>query len=373
MRIFVFGSSITSSFWNGAATYYRGIYKQLARLGHEITFAEPDIYGRQQNRDVSQIEYANVIVYRTPQDIEEMLRRAFESDLVIKHSGVGADDELLEKRVLEAREYGRLVAFWDVDAPATLHRVENHKSDPFRPSIPLYDFVFTYGGGAPVIRRYLALGARSCHPIYNALDPDSHHPVDPDQSLECDLVFVGNRLPDREKRVDAFFLRAASLAPEMAFILGGEGWAGKQLPPNVRWIGHVGTNSHNRINCSARMVLNINRESMADTGFSPPTRVFEAAGAAACMITDSWDGIETFFQPGREILVARDAEEIVRHLREKPEEQCERIGSAMRTRALQEHTYELRAGRVDEILASAEESRARQILNDDYSPRERTA
>ncbi|HEX6881347.1 MAG TPA: glycosyltransferase [Terriglobales bacterium] len=373
MRIFAFGSSITSSFWNGAATYYRGIYRQLARLGHEITFAEPDIYGRQQNRDVSEIEYANVMVYRTPQDLESVLRRSLDFDLVIKHSGVGADDELLEKRVLEAREHGRLVAFWDVDAPATLHRVEDDRADAFRTSIPQYDFVFTYGGGESVIRRYLALGARSCYPIYNALDPESHFPVDPDESLQCDLVFVGNRLPDREKRVEAFFLRAAELAPEMSFILGGEGWAGKRLPLNVRWIGHVGTSSHNRINCSARMVLNINRESMADTGFSPPTRVFEAAGAGACMITDYWEGIGTFFEPGREILVARDAMEIVRHLREKSQEQCQRLGSAMRARALQEHTYELRAGSVDQILGSVEETKPDPVLGNEYSSRERTA
>ena len=102
-----------------------------------------------------------------------------------------------------------------------------------------------------------------------------------DAELACDLVFVGNRLPDRERRVEEFFLAAAELAPEIRFVLGGEGWGGKTLPPNVRWIGHVGTGDHNRINCSARMVLNINRESMAQVGFSPPTRVFEAAGAAS--------------------------------------------------------------------------------------------
>ena len=103
-------------------------------------------------------------------------------------------------------------------------------------------------------------------------------------------------------------MRAAEQAPEFSFVLGGEGWGGKPLPPNVRWIGHVGTGDHNRINCSARMVLNINRESMASVGFSPPTRVFEAAGAGACLITDDWAGIEEFFEPGCEILVARDAQ-----------------------------------------------------------------
>jgi spore maturation protein CgeB len=244
------------------------------------------------------------------------------------------------------------VAFWDVDAPATLARVEADPGDPFRRLIPQYDFIFTYGGGAPVVRHYSALGARNCHPIYNALEAGTHHPVPPDPALLCDLLFVGNRLPDREQRVEEFFLRAAELAPEMNFILGGEGWSSKSLPPNVRWIGHVSSSRHNILNCSARMVLNVNRESMAKVGFSPPTRIFEAAGAAACLITDHWAGIETFFAPGRELLVAASAAEVVVYLRGIDPRQAHSIGGAMRARALKEHTYALRAAEVDAILAS---------------------
>jgi spore maturation protein CgeB len=353
MRMFVFGSSITSSYWNGAATYYRGIYKSLAALGHQITFAEPDIYNRQQNRDLGEIEYAQVMVYQTPRDIHKLIGLASTAELVIKHSGVGGDDDVLERLVLECRSSHAQVAFWDVDAPATLQRVEGDPRDPFRRCIPQYDFVFTYGGGAEVVERYRRLGARRCHPIYNALDPATHHRERPDAELACDLVFVGNRLPDRERRVEQFFLRAGELAPEMSFVLGGEGWGGKALPPNVRWIGHVGTGAHNRINASARMALNINRDSMADVGFSPPTRVFEAAGAATCLITDKWRGIEKFFAPGREILVAESAEEIVGFLRGTPAAEALAIGDAMRSRALAEHTYAQRAVEVEEILCAA--------------------
>jgi spore maturation protein CgeB len=355
--MFVFGSSITSCYWNGAATYYRGIYKSLAALGHEITFAEPDIFDRQQNRDLSEVEYAKVIVYQTPGDIDELIELASTADLVIKHSGVGAADELLERRVLDCRSAHAQVAFWDVDAPATLERAEGDPYDPFRNCIPQYDFVFTYGGGSEVVQRYRELGARNCHPVYNALDPETHHPELPDPAISCDLVFVGNRLPDRERRVEQFFLRAAELAPEMSFILGGEGWAGKPLPANVRWIGHVGTSQHNRVNASARMVLNINRDSMADVGFSPPTRVFEAAGAGACVITDNWYGIEKFFEPGREILVAEGAEEIVGFLSGKSAEEARAIGDAMRARALATHTYAQRADEVENILCAARPDR----------------
>ncbi len=353
MKLFVFGSSITSSYWNGAATYYRGIYKNLAALGHQVSFAEPDIYRRQQNRDLSEVEYAQVIVYQTPRDIDELIGLASTAELVIKHSGVGSDDELLERRVLECRSPQVQVAFWDVDAPATLQRVESDVRDPFRRCIPEYDFIFTYGGGDEVVERYRRLGARCCHPIYNALDPEAHHREVPDADFACDLVFVGNRLPDRERRVEEFFLRAAELAPEMRFVLGGEGWGGKALPANVRWIGHVGTGAHNRINASARMALNINRDSMADVGFSPPTRVFEAAGSATCLITDKWRGIEKFFEPGREILVAGNAEEIVGYLRGAPAAEARALGDAMHRRALAEHTYAQRAAEVDGILRAA--------------------
>ncbi|HZU43662.1 MAG TPA: glycosyltransferase, partial [Terriglobales bacterium] len=193
-----------------------------------------------------------------------------------------------------------------------------------------------------------------CHPIYNAVDPETHHPVPADPALRCDLVFVGHRLPDRERRVDDFFLRAAAMAPEFSFVLGGEGWAGKPMPANVRWIGHVATGAHNRVNCSARMVLNINRDSMAQTGFSPPTRVFEAAGAGACLVTDAWTGIDTFFAPGSEILIATSAEEIVKLLRDTSAEEAAQIGTRMRERALRDHSYALRARQVDEILKSAD-------------------
>lgn len=356
MRMFVFGSSILSSYWNGAATYYRGIYKELHRLGHHVTFAEPDAYGRQQKRDAHNFSYVNSVIYQAADEIPGLLQGASGCDLVIKHSGVGVFDELLEQKVLECGSRQTKVAFWDVDAPATLARVETGAGDRFRLLIPQYDFIFTYGGGPPIVEHYRRLGAADCYPIYNALDPDTHHPEESRHELRCDLVLVANRLPDRERRVEDFFLRAAQLAPEMSFLLGGEGWGGKPMPANVRWIGHVGTRDHNSVNCSARMVLNLNRDSMAGVGFSPPTRFFEAAGAAACVITDRWAGIEQFFQPEQEILVASSAEEIIQHLRSCSAHRVHEIGENMRKRALRDHTYALRARQLDAILRATQES-----------------
>lgn len=351
MNLFVFGSSITSAYWNGAATYYRGLYRGLHRLGHHITFAEPDIYDRQKNRDLKEDPpYARVIVYTATRDLPELLKGAARADLVIKHSGIGADDTVLEEAVLSCRSRRTKVAFWDVDAPATLARVQTYPQDRFRQCIPQYDYVFTYGGGPPVVSAYEALGARRCYPIYNGLDPDIHHPTDPNPSYAGDLFFMGNRLPDREQRVEDLFLKSAEMRPENRFVLGGEGWSDKPLPPNVRYIGHCPTDWHNVLNCSSRFVLNIDRESMARWGYSPPTRIFEAAGAACPIITDAWEGVDAFFEPGKEILVASSANDVARFLSEITPEQARSIGLQARRRALDYHTYDQRAATVNRIL-----------------------
>src|SRR5205809_487477 len=181
MNIAFFGSSLVSAYWNGAATYYRGLIRALAKRGHSITFYESDAFDRQRHRD----------------------------------------------------------------APATLDRVHTNAADPFLPLIPRYDFVFTYGGGPPVIEAYTKLGAQVCVPIYNALDPSTHHPVDRDARFAADLGFLGNRLPDREARVEEFFLKPAAKLAGRTFLLGGAGWQDKPMPVNVKYVGHVYTRDHN--------------------------------------------------------------------------------------------------------------------------------
>ena len=346
MKIFAFGSSIVSSYWNGAATYYRGCYKYLARLGYDITFAEPDAYGRQQHRDAGDFSYVKSVVYQPGVDLDRMLEIAGRADIVIKHSGIGVDDAELELRVLECSRTA-MCFFWDVDAPATLQRVRSNTADALRAATPGYDAVLTYGGGPKARDGFLEFGARAYYSIYNALDPDTHHPVAPDPELACDVAFLGNRLPDREARVEELFLRAAELAPDQRFLLGGEGWGDKALPKNVRYIGHVPTAMHNRVNCSAGMVMNINRVSMADFGFSPPTRVFEVAGAGTCMLCDDWPGIADCFEPGSEILVVRSAEDVASALHTHDAAERRRIGDAFHARALRDHTYVQRALQVD--------------------------
>lgn len=351
MQIAFFASSLVSAYWNGAATYYRGIVRALADRGHRITFYEPDAYQRQQHRDIEDPPWARVVVYPATDD---GVRRAIDSargdELIVKASGVGVFDQFLEAAIADLKTASNLVAFWDVDAPATLDRVHHDAADPFAALITRYDIVFTYGGGHPVVAAYAALGARHCVPIYNALDPETHYPAEPDSRFEGALGFLGNRLPDRERRVEQFFLEPAAQLPQFQFLLGGAGWGDKPKSANVKYFDHVYTRDHNAFNCTPGAVLNISRESMARYGFSPATRVFEAAGAGACIITDAWEGIELFLQPDCEVLVARDGEGVAEHLRALTPARARALGKAAYRRVLAEHTYAHRAATVEAVL-----------------------
>ncbi len=351
MTVAFWGSSLVSAYWNGAATYYRGILRALARRGHTITFFEPDAYDRQKHRDIPDPEWARIVVYdaANEEEVTRHLRWSEACDVVVKASGVGVLDQELEAHVSNFPASVCKV-FWDVDAPSTLERIANDPADPFHQALKRFDVVLTYGGGQRVTDEYEARGARECHAIYNALDPDVHHPVEPEARFRGDLAFLGNRLPDREARVDEFFLRAARQVPEKRFLLGGNGWADKPMSGNVTYLGHVYTKDHNALNCSAHAVLNISRDSMARYGFSPATRVFEAAGAAACLITDEWEGIDYFFSPGSELLVARNGDEVAQMLNQLDPLRARAIGEAARRRVLADHTYEGRGGLVEAVL-----------------------
>jgi spore maturation protein CgeB len=352
--IAMFGSSLVSAYWNGAATYYRGIIRALHDCGFDVTFYEPDAYDRQAHRDIAEPDWARVVVYPATQaGVAAALERARSADILIKASGVGVFDELLEAELPRlGGTLGRTTVFWDVDAPATLQRMRADADDPFRAQVGRYDLVLTYGGGPPVIAEYERFGAHRCVPIYNALDPQTHFPVAADPRFAGELAFLGNRLPDREARVAQFFLEPARRLLALRFVLGGSGWGQDiALSENVRYVGHVYTRDHNAFNCSSRAVININRNSMAATGYSPPTRVFEAAGAQACLICDAWEGIELFLDPGSEVLCVSSGEEVAQLLPGLSAGVARRIGRAAQRRILAQHTYAHRAAELRALLA----------------------
>lgn len=349
-----YGSSLLSSYWNGAATYYRGLLSALAPLGWQITFYEPDAYERQSHRDIDPPAWARVQVYRaTPQAMQAAAAEAAAADVVVKASGVGVFDDDLLLLTMQAARPDALRVYWDVDAPATLADLRRNRAPVLHRMLGELDLVLTYGGGDPVVRAYRQAGAADCVPVYNALDPTAHYPVPPDPALASDLSFLANRMPDREARAQAFFFAPAARLPQCHFVLGGSGWQDKPRSANVHWIGHVGTRLHNAFNASAKAVLNVARDSMAAMGFSPATRIFEAAGAGACIITDAWEGIELFLTPNEEVLVARDGADVAAHLAGLSRERARAIGERARQRVLAGHTYARRAEQVDRLLREA--------------------
>lgn len=351
MKIAFFGSSLLSTYWNGAATYYRGLLRAGAALGWDVTFYEPDAYGRQQRRDMDPPSWAKVVVWpATPEGVRSVIDQARAADIVAKASGVGVFDLELLDGLLAAARPDAVRVLWDVDAPATLAGLAADPHDPLAVALPALDLVLTYGGGPPVVETYRRFGARACACIYNALDPQTHAPAPAEPRFAADLALLANRLPDREDRIDRFFFQAARRLPHRPFLLGGEGWGEAQLPPNVRPIGHVGSADHNAFNASALAVLNVARDSMAAVGFSPATRVFEAAGAGACLISDAWDGFDQFLKPGEEALLARDGEEVAALLAALTPKRARQIGQAARRRVLAEHTYAHRAREADRVL-----------------------
>ncbi|MBW7969599.1 glycosyltransferase [Bradyrhizobium sp. BR 10289] len=354
MKICFFGSSLVSSYWNGAATYYRGMLKQIAALGHDITFFEPDAFERQAHRDIADPDWARVVVYpATTEGWRGALDVAARSaDMLIKASGVGVFDSELELAVA-ALPSRTVRIYWDVDAPATLEAMAGDPEHHLRRAISSYDMVLTYGGGDGVVSAYRAIGARDCVPIYNALDPETHFPSPPKPGFACDLSLLANRLPDREQRVERFFLDVARELPDKTFVLGGSGWETKDTASNIRKIGHVGTGEHNAFFGSGLATLNVNRDSMARYGFSPPTRVFEAIGAGACLITDQWDGIDHFLEPGREVLVAANGAEAASHLDALSIDRAAAIASRARARILSHHTYRHRANQFNQIFVGS--------------------
>jgi len=362
VKIAFYGSSLLSSWWNGAATYYRGLLRDLAGRGYAITFYEPDAYDRQNHRDMDAPDWARSVVYpATAEGLRSVLAEAGAADVVVKASGVGVFDDELISGIIEHASRRALKIFWDVDAAATLDELRHDADHPVRRALESLDLVLTYGGGPPVVSAYESFGAARCVPIYNALDPSTHFPVVPDPRFVADLSFLGNRLPDREARVERFFLEPAASLPNRRFLIGGNGWESKELSSNVRHLGHVFTHEHNAFNCTPLAVLNVARDSMADVGFSPATRVFEAVGAAACLITDAWEGIDMFLKPDEEVLIARDGKDVADLLRNLTPEKARAIGQAGLRRALDEHTYAHRGAEVDALLRAEMASRLEEV------------
>lgn len=347
LNIAFFGSNLLSADQNSPAAFYRGLVRALSEKGHRITFYEPEI----EDAPAPKYQGARIITFG-PEDESalEALEHAEESDLIVKCSGVGICDDLLEAAVLELKRPETLVAFLDLDAPATLDRIQNNPEDSFHSLIREYDFILARGGGTPVVDTYLNAGAADCIPLHDALDPNVNFPAGPDKRFECDLGFNCDHKPACEPRMEEFFAKPASQLPEKKFLLAGKGWQDKAIPANAAYIGEISPALHNAFNGTPMAILNINRGCRARYGFSPAAGVFEAIGAGACLITNKWEGVELFLEPDKEVLVAGNGDEVAEILRRLTPERAREIGRAAHARVLAEHTFLHRATQIEKVL-----------------------
>lgn len=351
MQIACFGASLVSAYEHGAATYCRGLLRALAGRGHRIRFYEPLHPERLAHRDLPDPDWAEVERF-TPDGVgvEAALEHAADADMLIKASGIGVFDDLLDAAVPQCVVPPAVAVYWDLAPAVTLARLHDEPGYPLRAYLDRYDLVLTRYGGEDTLEAFQRFGARACYPAYSALDAQTHQPAAPQAECAADVLFMAHRTSAHDARMDDGFLAAAAALRARRFLLAGCGWDDLSLPPNADYRGYVYTSEHNLYNSSATVVLDLPRPENAALGYAPSARLFEAAGAGACVVTGAWTGLESFLAPGREVLAAHGPEELIETLRSLGPERAAAIGRCARERSRHEHTYERRAAELEALL-----------------------
>jgi spore maturation protein CgeB len=351
LKLVIFGLTLSSSWGNGHATLWRGLCRALARMGHRVVFFERDVPYYAIHRDLRELPGTDLRLYERWEEIlPEARREIADADAAVTTSycpdGVAAADLILSTD-------GPLSVFYDLDTPITLERLRAGEEVPYLHPAGLggFDLVLSYTGGPALTELSERLGARRVAPLYGSVDPEAHRPADPVPAFAADLSYLGTYAADRQEALERLFLEPARRMPEKRFVIGGA-----QYPVDFPWgsniffVRHLPPVDHPAFFASSPLTLNVTRAAMATMGWCPSGRLFEAAACGAAVLSDTWEGLDTFFEPGREILTAGTAEEAVAAL-SLPREEIAQIGRAARERTLAEHTAERRAGELVEILA----------------------
>ncbi len=342
------GLSITSSWGNGHATTFRGLLRALAQRGHRVLFLERDVPWYAAHRDLPRPPFGRTELYG---DLRELERRfAHEvraADAVIVGSYVPDGVAVGAWVVATARG---LTAFYDIDTPVTLAKLERGEHDYVSPElIERFDLYLSFAGGPTLDlleRRYRSPAARA---LYCSVDPEVYAPAEGE--VDLDLGYLGTYSADRQERLDALLLEPARRAPQRRFAVAGPQYPDDVAwPPNVARWQHLPPDRHRGFYTRQRFTLNITRADMVRAGYAPSVRLFEAAACGVPVISDDWPGLETFFRPGEEILVATRAEDTLRYLEEMPEDHRRRVAAAGRARVLREHTARQRAAELESYL-----------------------
>ena len=343
MKLVVFGLSVSSSWGNGHATLWRGLIRALAQQGHRVVFYERDVPYYAEHRDLNELADGILRLYSTWDEA----RAGARADVA------GADVSIITSYCPDAIAATELVlassagirVFYDLDTPITLERHRIGKSVPYLPPKGLADFdlVLSYTGGVALHQLKQRLGAKRVAPLYGSVDPQVHYPVPPVDRYRADLSYLGTYAEDRQRALLQLLLEPARRLPQRRFLIGGAQYpAAFPWSENIFFVRHLPPSEHSAFYCSSRLTLNVTRIPMAEMGYCPSGRLFEAAACGAAVLSDSWDGLSDFFEPGSEILVASNTNDVLAAL-ELSDQQLARMAGAARDRVLADHTAERRA------------------------------
>lgn len=365
LRIVILGLSITSSWGNGHATTWRGLVRELERRGHDVTFLERDRPWYADNRDLPAPPYGRTFLYDSLDELFETFSDTVRQADVVMVGSFVPDGVQIGRWVVQTAT--GLTAFYDIDTPVTLEKLESGDFEYIDPDLVRgYDIYLSFTGG-PLLRRLeRSFGARRAAPLFCSADPEVHRPVPSlPAATQWTLGYLGTYSPDRQVQLDELLLKPARLLPSARFVVAGPQYPEISWPTNVQYIDHIPPAKHCAFYCTQRYTLNVTRAQMVSVGWSPSVRLFEAAACGVPIISDFWAGLDMFFTPGREILIARSSDDVVRILQELPEYERRQIAVRARRRVLSEHTAARRAEELESILLSSRGRLRRSTETDD--------
>jgi spore maturation protein CgeB len=350
MKIVIFGLSVTSSWGNGHATLLRGLFRALHNMGHEVHFFERDTPYYASHRDLDSLSSATIHLYSDWAAIVQKARRELSDADVGMVTSYCQDGRNASELVVESPSWRK--AFYDMDTPVTLSQLQKGESVPYLPvgGFAGFDIVFSYTGGLALEQLRDVLGAKRTAALYGWVDPQMYYRVPAEAGFVSQVSYLGTYAADRQRALDDLFVRPAESLERYQFLIGGTMYPGTQLwPKNIRFIDHVSPVDHRAFYSSSPITLNITRGSMAAMGYCPSGRLFEAAACGTAVMSDNWEGLDTFFTPGEEIMIVQSTAQAISAIT-ADSDQLARIGSRARDRALSCHTAELRAKRLIELL-----------------------
>lgn len=351
LRFVIFGLSITSSWGNGHATTYRGLVRELVARGHDVLFLERDVPWYAENRDLPKPLHGTTALYRSIEEVKDRFSRQIrQADVVMVGSYVPDGVAVGEWVTSEA---GGVTAFYDIDTPVTIARLERLEQEYLSPQlIPRYDLYLSFTGG-PLLRRIeRTFGSPRARVLYCSVDPAVYRPEQ--LQLKWDLGYLGTYGEDRQPKLEALLSEPARHWKQGRFVVAGPMYPTNIVwPANVERINHLAPSEHRAFYNSQRFTLNITRADMVRAGHSPSVRLFEAAACGVPIISDWWPGLDEVFTPGREILIARSPIESLRLLQEVPEQERRSIADRARDRVLACHTAAHRAAELERYVTEA--------------------